>query len=113
MPSDDHDPSIHRCPRCGDGRPPVRSSRLAWAIFPLVWAPLFLVGAGAALLLPLNLILVPCWLACASAVGALARRLLDPRCAACGESRGTGEPMRFGAVARPERVEAKVTSRAA
>lgn len=78
-----------RCPSCGDREPPVRAPRIAWAVIPLVWGPLIVVGVCCALLMGLNLVLVPCWLACAGAVGPVARKLLDPKCGACGEPRGS------------------------
>jgi hypothetical protein len=77
------------CAKCGDEKPPVRAPRIAWALIPLAWTALLLVGACSALLLPLNLVFIPCWLACASAVGPMARKLLDPKCGACGEPRGS------------------------
>ena len=77
------------CPSCGDRKPAVRAPRIAWAILPVAWAALIVAGAVCAVLVPLNMVLIPCWLACASAVGPLARTLLDPRCGACGEPRGS------------------------
>jgi hypothetical protein len=79
-----------RCARCGDDKPPVRASRLlAWVVVPLAWILLFAVGLGSALCLGLNLVLIPCWFACACALGPLARKLLDPKCGSCGEPRGS------------------------
>lgn len=78
-----------KCPSCGDGRPAVRAPRMSWVLVPLAWSVLIGAGVASALLLPLNIVLIPCWLACAGAVGPLARKLLDPKCAACGEPRGS------------------------
>lgn len=64
-------------------------SKLAWPAIPLLWTAVGALGVLCALALPLNLVLVPCWLACAGSVGALSRRILDPHCEGCGEPRGS------------------------
>jgi len=84
-----------KCPRCGDEHPAVRAPKAAWAIIPLAWIALIALGVVSALSLPLNLVLIPCWLACASAVGQLARGLLDPKCGACGEPRASTNPTAY------------------
>lgn len=84
-----NDVGCARCPSCGDRGPAVRAPRIARAFVPLAWAVLIAAGMCSALLLPLNMVLIPCWLACASAVGPLARKLLDPKCGGCGEPRGS------------------------
>jgi hypothetical protein len=89
-----------RCSRCGDDKAPVRAPRLAWAVIPLVWTALILLGACSALLLPANLLLVPCWLAVGSSVGTLARELLDPKCGRCGANRGSSSASRSAYVTR-------------
>jgi hypothetical protein len=47
----------------------------AWTFVVVAWMVLLPLGACAALLLPLNIVLVPAWLAVATSVGPLARRL--------------------------------------
>lgn len=112
MRSQAHDRRVGRCASCGDHNPPVRPSRVRWAVFPLIWTPLLALGVCSALLLPANLILVPCWLACASAVGPLARRLLDPTCGACGESRGSAQlPVATSIARAPRTTEAAAAAR--
>lgn len=76
------------CARCGDDAPPRRPSPLVRVVLVVGWAVFLLLGACCALMLPLNLVLVPCWLACASAVGPLARRATELRCGSCGAGRG-------------------------
>lgn len=61
----------------------VAPSRWWWLAVVLLWPPLILLGVVCALALPLNLVLVPAWLACAGSVGTLARRINEPRCIAC------------------------------
>jgi hypothetical protein len=75
-----------RCAACGEREGSRRPSRAWWLVVVFAWAVLLLFGACAALMLPLNLVLVPAWLSCAMAVGPLARRLTEPRCRACGAS---------------------------
>lgn len=71
------------CRACG-GRGTVETpSRAWWGLVALAWALLLGFGACFAILLPLNLVLVPAWLACATAVGPMARRVTEPRCRAC------------------------------
>lgn len=85
-----------KCPKCGDGQPPVCAPRIAaWVIIPTAWIVLLAWGAVAFVLMPLNLVLVPCWLACACAVGPLHRKLLDPKCGACGETRGSATTVAY------------------
>lgn len=74
------------CGSCGALSSVRAKGRAWWLVVGLAWVPLLLVGACCALLLPLNLVLVPMWLACATAVGALARRATEPRCGVCGAS---------------------------
>jgi hypothetical protein len=78
-----------KCPTCGDDKPAVRAPRVAHAIIPLGWAAILLFGACLAILVPLNLVLIPCWLAVGTSLGALARELLDWKCASCGAPRGS------------------------
>lgn len=57
---------------------PVGPRRVvAWLIVGMAWAVLLALGVCCALALPLNLLLIPCWLSAASSVGPLARELLD------------------------------------
>lgn len=51
----------------------------AYTVIGVLWTLLLAFGVGCALALPLNLVLVPCWLACAGSVGRLAEELLDKR----------------------------------
>lgn len=54
-----------------------------WMFVVLAWTVLLSLGACVAIMLPLNLVLVPCWFAMASSVGPLAQRVFgDPRSAA-------------------------------
>lgn len=76
-----------RCGACGERGTLRAPSRGWWIVVGLAWAVLLLFGACSALLLPLNFVLVPAWLACASAIGPLARRASEPHCRACGWSR--------------------------
>ncbi|MFX8377796.1 hypothetical protein ABTL70_20140, partial [Acinetobacter baumannii] len=46
-----------------------------WGFLVLAWSLLVPLGAAAVIMLPLNLVLVPCWLMMASSVGPLAREL--------------------------------------
>lgn len=92
------------CPRCAHEGAPDRPGPLGWVVVVGFWSVVLLFGACAAILLPLNLLLVPGWLAVASTVGPLARRWLDPRCAACGEVLGSS-PARAPAPL-PERRQA-------
>lgn len=62
----------------------VRPSRLRWIPIGLAWAVILLLGLCSALMMGLNVVLVPCWLVAASSLGPLARELLTPRCADCG-----------------------------
>lgn len=64
----------------------------AYSVIAVLWTLLLAFGVVCALALPLNLVLVPCWLACAGSVGRLAEALLDPRAkAAPGEATARGE----------------------
>ena len=74
------------CGKCGAEGAVVRPTRLWWAVIALAWTVFILFGACFAVMLPLNLVLVPAWLMVASAVGPLARRATEPRCRACGAS---------------------------
>jgi len=60
---------------------------VSWVIIGAAWAVLLPVGVCCALLLPLNLVLVPCWFAAASSLGVLARELLDKPAAAAPDHR--------------------------
>jgi hypothetical protein len=75
------------CTKCGQGREMsgARHVRTAARVgFTMVaWTGLIVVGACAAILVPINLVLIPCWLAAASSVGPLARELFDGRCEEC------------------------------
>lgn len=84
-----NDDRCAKCPRCGDANPPVRAPRLALLAIPTMCIPLMALGAFLAILLPLNLLLVPCWVACASGIGELVRRLVDPKCGSCGDPLGS------------------------
>lgn len=76
------------CANCGDKNPPVRAPKIAWALIPLAWTLILGIGSVLAILVPLNLILIPCWFAVGSSLGALAREVLDPKCGGCGAPRG-------------------------
>lgn len=90
------------CSSCGSEASPVRRSRAWWIVVGALWAAFLFLGVCSALLLPLNMVLVPCWLAVASSVGPWARELLDPRCGGCG---AIGSPARApylaGGASRP------------
>lgn len=75
-----------RCRACNGVGTMGAPGRGWWVVTGLAWAIFLLFGACSALLLPLNLVLVPAWLACASAIGPLARRASEPRCRSCGWS---------------------------
>jgi hypothetical protein len=85
------------CPSCKAPAVPSVSStgrvakRLA-RIFVLACAWTVILGFGAALaiLIPINLILIPCWLMVGSSLGPLARELFDPKCARCLDIHGAG-----------------------
>ncbi len=64
--------------------------KAAWALLPIAWILLLGTGSVVALLLPLNMILIPCWIAVGSSLGALTREVLDPTCPGCGALRGSG-----------------------
>lgn len=76
------------CSKCGDDKPAVRAPRLAWAVIPLMWTVIILFGAFLAILVPVNLLLIPCWMMVGSSLGPLAREILDPKCGSCGANRG-------------------------
>jgi hypothetical protein len=78
-----------KCAACADDGPAVRAPRLAAVVIPIAWAFILLFGACLAILVPLNLVLIPCWVAVGSSLGPLARELLDPKCKACGAPRGS------------------------
>src|SRR5262245_46849854 len=78
MSNEAHD----RCATCGDHSPAVRRPRILAALLPIAWAFILFFGACLAILVPLNLILIPCWLMVGSSLGPLARELLDPHCGA-------------------------------
>ena len=46
-----------------------------WAFLGVCWTILLFLGACFAIMLPLNLVLIPCWISMATSVGALAREL--------------------------------------
>lgn len=77
-----------RCACCGDKNPPVRAPKIAWALIPLAWTLILGIGSALAILIPLNLVFIPCWFAVGSSLGALAREVIDPKCGACGAPRG-------------------------
>lgn len=80
-----HDADDHgECRACGTREPPRARSRVWWIPLGMFWAVLLGFGACFAILLPLNLLLVPAWLAVGSSVGPLARKLTEPRCPSCG-----------------------------
>lgn len=66
-----------------------------WAFLGVCWTILLFLGACFAIMLPLNLVLIPCWIAMATSVGTLARELF-------GEPQGTALPQPAPA-AREER----------
>lgn len=74
----------HDCRRCGAHSAVSRPSKAYWLLIAPFWAVLLFVGACCALMLPLNLVLVPAWLACAGAVGRISDRMATARCGACG-----------------------------
>jgi hypothetical protein len=88
------------CGNCAGRRPP---SRAWWLVVVPAWAALLFVGACSAIMLPLNLVLVPAWFACALSLGTLARRARSPSCRACGEWDGSwsAAPEVAGGLARP------------
>lgn len=62
-----------------------------WMFVVLAWTLLLSLGACVAIMLPLNLLLVPCWFAMASSVGPLAQRVFgDPRSTARRAGRRAG-----------------------
>jgi hypothetical protein len=68
----------HHCAACGQE---AIAPSLLWRVLAIAfWVPMLAFGACCALLLPFNLILVPCWVAVASAVGPLARKASERRC---------------------------------
>lgn len=67
---------------------------VSWLIIGTAWTVLLALGVCCALALPLNLLLVPCWLAAASSVGTLARNLLDVPTPAASPSPTAAEPRR-------------------
>lgn len=75
------------CPRCRGTSGLARPNPAWWLVLVPTWALLLFFGACAAIMLPLNLVLVPTWFACATSVGALARKVTSPRCRDCGEER--------------------------
>ncbi len=78
---------IGACPRC-HGRSGLAAPRRAWWLVVVpAWVLLLLFGACAAIMLPLNLVLVPTWLVCATSIGALARKATTRTCRDCGEER--------------------------
>jgi hypothetical protein len=69
--------------RLGIAPPFVAMNKVAaWSIIIVMWSLLLPLGVVCALALPLNLVLVPCWLAAAGAIGRLPEVLLDKRPAA-------------------------------
>lgn len=85
------------CKACGGMNTVVTPSRAWWVVVVAVWTLLLGFGACFAILLPLNLVLVPCWLACATSVGPMARKLAETRCKACGVQPGTREALQSAA----------------
>lgn len=77
---------VRACGACGAPSSVKTPSKAWWIAVVALWVPTLFFGACAALMLPLNLVLVPCWLACASSVGALSRRITEPRCEECSAS---------------------------
>jgi hypothetical protein len=78
-----------KCPTCRDENPGVRAPRLvAWAVTAIAWTAILLTGSALAILIPINLVLIPCWLIVGSSLGPLARELFDPKCQACASPRG-------------------------
>jgi hypothetical protein len=79
----------HNCPSCGEAKPAGRVPKIvAWSVIPVMWTAMIGFGACLAILVPANLVLIPCWLMVASSLGPLAREMLDPKCEGCGEPRG-------------------------
>lgn len=74
---------MQTCNRCGAEARLVKPSRLRWLALGAYWAVILLIGASFAVLMGLNLILVPCWFLAATSIGPAARQMLDPRCASC------------------------------
>ena len=88
------------CRACGE-KGSVTTRSLFWRVLAAAfWVPMLAVGVCCALAIPLNLLLVPCWMACASAVGPLARKASEARCRHCGAS-ATSLPEIAGAHPRP------------
>lgn len=74
------------CRACGAEKS-VSKRSIVWRVLAVAfWVPMLALGVCCALLLPLNLVLVPCWVACACAVGPLARKASEVHCHACGVS---------------------------
>lgn len=68
-----------------------RARRIFWKVAAIAfWVPMLALGICCALCIPLNLILVPCWVAMASAVGPLAERASAPDALAEVAGRRTG-----------------------
>ncbi len=72
-----------------------------WGFVILVWSVLIPLGACAAIMLPLNMVLVPLWLGAATSVGPLARKLFgEYPSAAANVARGAAGPADEGAMER-------------
>jgi hypothetical protein len=83
------DAAAHKCPSCGEAKATGRVPKIvAWTVIPVMWTAMIGFGACLAILVPANLVLIPCWLMVASSLGPLAREMLDPKCEGCGEPRG-------------------------
>lgn len=78
----------------------MKPSRAWWLLVVAVWTLLLGFGACFAILLPLNLVLVPAWLACATSVGPMARKVTEPRCGDCGARAGSAARRTATEVAR-------------
>lgn len=91
----------HDCQACGAHESVTRPSRAYWLLIAPFWAVLLFVGACCALMLPLNLVLVPAWLACAGAVGRISDRMATPRCKDCGSESAARAPEVTGRTTGP------------
>jgi len=91
----------HDCTACGAHTSFSKPSRAYWLLIAPFWAVLLFVGAGCALMLPLNLVLVPAWLAAAGSIGRISDWMATARCGECGSESAARAPEVSGRPARP------------
>lgn len=86
----EHDPlTTTRCSRCGETHSRRVNPILARIVLVLAWTLILGFGALLAILVPVNLILIPCWLMVGSSLGPLVAELFDAKCVRCGQSRAS------------------------